>query len=80
MEIYAAELPPSSARAQCYIIAGYSLDTGETIAQRIARDHFGRSNAMRAMQLMVDAGCAKMVNAKPGCYGTFIFEDGSEFK
>lgn len=76
---YAQSLPPSSARAQCYNIANYSLNVGETIADRLLRDHHGAAHAMRAAQLMVEAGCATEVkNKKPHLYGTFIFLDGSE--
>lgn len=74
---YAATLKPGSARAQCYNIAGLALLPDETIAQRIYRDHHSYFHALRAMSLCVDAGCAEEIDKKNGCYGTFIFEDGS---
>lgn len=79
MTTFALTLPAGSARAQCYTIANYKLDGGETIAERLRRDHSSASSALRAAQLMVDAGCASEVkNKKSHLFGTFIFLDGSE--
>ena len=78
MTDYAVNLPPSAARAQCYTIANYVLNEGQTIASKLAQDHLG-DGSLRAAVLMVSAGCAKedKTNAKANCYGTFIFEDES---
>jgi hypothetical protein len=76
---FALTLKPGSARAQCYTIANYKLDHGETIAERIMRDHYSLGHALRAARLMFDAGCATEIpNKKPHLFGTFIFLDGSE--
>lgn len=79
MQEYAQTLPPSTARAQCYAIANLLLDD-ESIAERVARGHVNSGHAARAMRLMVDAGCAEEKDKTRNCYGTFIFEDGSQFK
>lgn len=81
MEIYRQTLPPSSARAQCSTIANYELDAGETIAERILRDHRSHSSALRAMSLVVAAGAAiEEPSSQTHCFGTFVFEDGSRSK
>lgn len=76
---YSLTLIPSSARAQCINIEQYSLEDGESISERIIRDHMSPSDAMRSMGLLVQSGCAKEIGAKNGLYGKFIFEDGSEY-
>ncbi|WP_299496440.1 hypothetical protein [uncultured Shewanella sp.] len=77
---YAQTLPPSSARAQCYTIANYSLLPNETIAERFLRDHSGKDHAYRAAKLMVWAGCAKadVEKMKNFGYAPITFEDGSQ--
>jgi hypothetical protein len=81
MTKFALTLPPSSLRAQCYTIANYKLDNGETIAERLRRDHSSLDHALRAAQLMADAGCATEIkNKNPRLYGTFTFLDGSELR
>jgi len=77
MTEYAQTLPPSTARAQCYNIA--NLTCGDkTIAEVMRDDHRVAEGALRAATMMVDAGCAKEVDNEKGCYGTFVFEDGSK--
>lgn len=78
MQEYAQTLPASSARAQCYTLANYTL-WDETIAQRISRDHASLSDAKRAMSLMAKAGCATEKNESDTHYGVFTFEDGSSY-
>jgi uncharacterized protein (DUF1786 family) len=78
MSKHAFALEPSTARAQCYNISNYKFIEGETIAERILRDHGHTSHAQRAASLIVDAGCAVEVkHKKPHLFGTFIFLDGS---
>ena len=80
MVAHAKNLPPGRLRAQCYTIANYRLNNYEAIAARILRAHSTTSHALRAMQLMSDAGAAKEEkNPNPNLYGTFIFEDGSRY-
>ncbi len=80
VERYALTLPPGCARAQCFTISGYILAVdGETIAERIKRDHCNVDGHLRAATLLVDAGVAVESDGKNGCYGTFTFEDGSSF-
>ena len=74
---YAAKLPAGTVRAQCYHIAELVYGNSESIADAIRNDHSSRESYLRASQLMVDAGCAEEINAKPNCYGTFVFQDGS---
>jgi len=75
----AETLIAGTTKAQCYTIANYKLEIGETIANRLVRDHYSFDGALRAATLMVNAGCAKEVkNEKPYNYGKFIFLDGSE--
>lgn len=81
---------PSAARAQLINIRGYRLADGETIAERIARDHTTATGAFRAALLLVDAGAAttsqitKKVHCGHGVFkektvdGPIVFEDGSE--
>lgn len=73
MNKLASTLAPGSQRAQCYTIANYKLST--TIAARLLSDHSSVSDAKRAALLMVEAGCAKEINAKSGMYGDFVFQD-----
>lgn len=75
---YANTLPPSSARAQCNLMANLTVGSHKTIANAITNDHCTISDAKRVCKLMVDAGCAKELNAKENSYGTFVFEDGSK--
>lgn len=77
MQSHALTLKPSTDRAQCYTIANYTLTSGESIADRLCRDHSSSDGALRAAAIMVDAGCATESNAKDHCFGTFHFEDGS---
>jgi hypothetical protein len=79
MLAYAESLPPSTARAQCFHIAGLSLSHDQTIADAIFNDHSNVSSVYRAMSLMEAAGAARQFDARSGCYGRFIFEDGSIF-
>ena len=74
---YAQQLKPSCDRAQCYTIANYDLGDNETISERLQKDHRSIDGALRAARLMVNAGCAQEINAKPIFYGQFIFEDQS---
>ena len=76
---YASTLEPSALKAQCGNIANYTLNEGETIADRLYRDHSSSDGHLRAAQLMKDAGCATEAGAKNNCFGTFTFEDGSSF-
>ena len=74
---YGQSMEPCSARAQCYTIAGYEMEDGETIADRFLRDHVHSGHAHRHAYMLVEAGCA----TKDG--GIFdnvpiVFEDGSE--
>ena len=78
MNAHAQTLCANTDRAQCYNIANLIVGNNRTIAETIKADHQGLSDAKRASQLMVDAGCAKEINAKKDCYGTFVFEDDSE--
>ena len=78
MLAYALTLNPSAVKAQCLHIAGLKIGKTECIAQVISGDHTTQNGALRAATLMVSAGCAKEVNAKKNCYGTFVFEDESK--
>jgi len=77
---YFQKLPACSAKAQCLNIANMYLDDDETISDRILRDHNTVAGALRAMQLMEDAGAATHESANPNCFGTFTFEDRSTCK
>ena len=73
-------LPISATRAQlCLAIANYTLDCGETIAERIYREHSNSFSHLRAARLLVDLGCAVEKNETSSFYGKFVFEDGSSF-
>ena len=77
---YAHTLKPSATRAQlCLAIANYTLDCGETIAERIYREHSNSFSHLRAARLLVDLGCAVEKNETSSFYGKFVFEDGSSF-
>ncbi len=75
----AGELPPGAARAQCINIANYDLVAGETIADRLRRDHNNADGHLRAAKLMANAGCATEEPGDKSFYGTFTFADGSSF-
>jgi hypothetical protein len=69
---------PSYERASCYRIASYKLENGESIAERLERDHRSQDGALRDAHLMMQAGCAKEINKKNDIeYGTYVFEDES---
>ena len=75
---YAQTLPASHARAQCYNIANWDFDAGETISDRLIRDHSSINGIYRAAQLIHDAGHAEYVpHKKKNYWGTFKFDDGS---
>lgn len=85
---FLADFPLSNARAQLINIRQYKLVDGETIAERIIRDHRASSGAYRAALLLAEAGAAtlevttKQVHCGHGVYKdkettAVIFEDGS---
>ena len=82
LQEHAKKLRPSSERAQCINIANYYLERGETIAQRLASDHRGLGQALRAAGLFEEAHAAVHVQTehqkKKNLYGFYIFLDGSE--
>lgn len=78
MSEYAFKLAFGTERAQCYAISHYKLCDDESIADRLLRDHSSRLGALRAAQMMVEAGCAEEAeNENPNLFGTFTFLDGS---
>ncbi len=76
---HAMSLEGGHHRAQCINIANFHLRPGQTIADRLFRDHYDQDGHKRAALLMVEAGCAIEKNGDEHCYGKFTFEDGSIF-
>jgi len=76
IEKYAQTLTPGADRAQCLTIANLIIGN-QSIATALKEDHRSADGALRAANLMKDAGCASEEVRKKGCYGTFTFEDGS---
>lgn len=66
-------------RAQAFNIVNLELVNGETIAERIKRDHNDTSSHLRVADMMYEAGCAECTGDTGTLYGIYIFEDGSKF-
>lgn len=91
IKAFLADFPQSCARAQLINICQYKLVDGETIADRIIRDHCAFGGAQRAALLLAEAGAAilevttKQVHCGHGVYKdkettAVVFEDGSVIK
>ena len=79
MRNYAISLNSGTQAAQAFNVANLKLVGGESIAERIKRDHNDSSSHLRVAEMMVMAGCATVQGGSAIIYGTFTFEDGSSF-
>ena len=70
----AAESPAGNYRAQCYAIASYVLESGQSIADKFLSEHVFEVHAYRHAMVMVHAGCATLNQEML----IIKFEDGSE--
>ena len=77
IDIHIETLKPSALKAQCINIRNYKLKGNESIAERFLRDHQSESDALRAAQNLVFAGCANETGRKNSCFGAITFQDGS---
>ena len=57
---YATVMDSGTQRVQAFNVAGLTLVDGETIAERIKRDHNDSSSHLRVAEMMYEAGYRKV--------------------